>query len=30
MTLEAIYLAAIRDDHQPQGVILLDSLRVGF
>ena len=30
ITLEAIYLAAIRDDHQPQGVILLDSLRVGF
>jgi hypothetical protein len=30
IALEAIYLAAIRDDHQPQGVILLDSLRVGF
>lgn len=30
VTLEAIYLVAIRDDHHPSGVIVLDSLRAGF
>lgn len=30
VTLEAIYLVVIRDEHKPQGEVILDCLRVGM